>query len=82
MAGATASWSEEFTPAAKVTLAPPRKTRATSSSVRLGAAAAPSSARPKASAEPLTSAAPVRPRAPATSAASTEPTPIAVVSAA
>jgi len=77
-----ASCSDEFTPAANVTLAAPTGARISAWTRRVGAAAAPSSAAPNSSAEPASSRGVTRLRAPAASAPMTEPTPIAVVSSA
>jgi len=77
-----ASCSEEFTPAANVTLAAPSGARISACMSSVGASAAPSSAAPNSSAEPASSAGVTRLRAPAASAPQTEPIPIAVVSSA
>lgn len=77
-----ASCSDEFTPAAKVTLAAPSGTRATACSAMLGAAAAASSDSPKSAAATTSSRGETVPRAPEASAPATEPTPIALVSSA
>jgi hypothetical protein len=77
-----ASCSEEFTPAANVTLAAPSGARTSACASSVGAAAAASSAAPNSSAEPASSRGVTRLRAPAASAPQTEPMPIAVVSSA
>ena len=82
MAGAEASCSEEFTPAANVTLAAPSGTSSAICAARTGAPAAARVSAPKASEAPASSAGVTRPRAPAARAPSTEPMPMALVSAA
>jgi hypothetical protein len=71
-----------LTPAANETLAAPSGARMSAWAMRLGAAAASSSAKPNTSAEPASSAGVIRLRAPAASAPQTDPMPIAVVSSA
>jgi hypothetical protein len=80
--GSAASWSDEFTPAANVTLAAPSGTSATACHVSVGAMAASSSAPPNSAALSTISRGLTRPRAPVASAPSTEPTPITAVSVA
>jgi hypothetical protein len=82
MLGATASWSAEFVPAAKVTLAAPRGTRAASSRGSTGAAAASRVSTPKAVAARTSVRGETCPRAPTISAPITDPTAIVVVSSA
>jgi hypothetical protein len=79
---AAASCSDEFTPAANVTLAAPSGARNSAWRSSVGAAAAASSPAPNSSADPASSRGVTRLRAPAASAPQTEPMPIAVVSSA
>jgi len=80
IAGSTASWSEELTPAAKVTLAAPSGSSASTCSGRVGASATSSSASANAVAAATRRRGDTRPRALAASAPDTEPTPMAAVS--
>jgi hypothetical protein len=77
-----ASWSDEFTPAANVTLAAPSGARISACVSSVGASAASSSAIPNRAADPANRPGVTRLRAPEASAPQTEPMPIAVVSSA
>jgi hypothetical protein len=68
-----------LTPAAKVTLAAPSGTRAAAATSIVGASASTRMKAPNAPHETTSSLLLTLPRAPATSAPSTEPTPIAVI---
>lgn len=80
--GPAASCSDEFTPAAKVTLAAPVTASTSICTACVGAAAASSCAVPNAVALPTSSRAVTLPRQPATSAPRIEPTPIAAINVA
>ena len=80
ISGVTASCSAEFTPAANVTLTAPSGTRTTAASSMVGATASSRMSTPNSPDERTSSRLLTRPRAPATSAPTTEPIPIAIIS--
>lgn len=71
-----------LTAAVNMTLAAPTRGRASRAIARVGATATAPSAAPNANAEPATIAGDTRPRAPSTSAPSTAPAPMTLVSSA
>ena len=78
--GSLVSWSVVLPVARKVMLAAPTSAMATSATGRVGAAAAPRMATPKAAAEPVRGRSPVRPWPAITSPPTIAPAPMAEVS--